>query len=122
MSLEKIAALQEEFRAVHAKMASDGKALIEQAFKDFFAANPEVASIYWTQYTPHWNDGDICRFRVHDFDVDPAPGIDPDVAYAKVSGFECAIVNSELFQIALGDHKSITATASGLSIKKCDHD
>ncbi len=47
------------------------KALSEQLkqqtavlFKEFFAAHPAVKSIAWTQYTPYFNDGDPCTFRV----------------------------------------------------------
>lgn len=118
MSLAKIIALQEEFRAIHDKMAKDGKMLIEQAFKDFFATNPEVSAIYWQQYTPYFNDGDICEFGVYEFDIDATPSFDID----KALEFERAIVKNELFKVALGDHKAITATANGLKIEKCDHD
>jgi hypothetical protein len=33
-----------------------------QFFKDF----PEILSVYWTQYAPHFNDGDACEFSVGD--------------------------------------------------------
>lgn len=35
-------------------------------FKKFFEAAPEIALITWTQYTPYFNDGDPCVFRVGD--------------------------------------------------------
>jgi hypothetical protein len=28
-----------------------------------FAADPDIAAINWTQYTPYFNDGDPCEFR-----------------------------------------------------------
>jgi hypothetical protein len=39
-----------------------------QFFKDF----PEILSVYWTQHTPHFNDGDACEFSVGDvrFNID----------------------------------------------------
>lgn len=33
-----------------------------QFFKDF----PEILSVYWAQYAPHFNDGDACEFSVND--------------------------------------------------------
>jgi hypothetical protein len=34
--------------------------------KDFFAAVPQIKSVTWVQYSPHFNDGDACTFSVHD--------------------------------------------------------
>lgn len=34
-------------------------------FKAFFDAHPEVKTIHWTQYVPHFNDGEECVFSVH---------------------------------------------------------
>ena len=28
---------------------------------------PEVTSVHWTQFTPYWNDGEECTFRVNDW-------------------------------------------------------
>lgn len=40
------------------------KAEFEPIFKAFFEAFPEISMIAWTQYTPYFNDGDPCVFRV----------------------------------------------------------
>lgn len=37
-----------------------------EATKSFFESTPEVSQLMWTQYSPYWNDGDECTFRVHD--------------------------------------------------------
>lgn len=42
------------------------KASFGEAMKAFFEATPEVQSVFWTQYTPYFNDGDACYFRVGD--------------------------------------------------------
>ena len=49
-----------------AKLKGFGKEAIAEAFAPFFAANPNIDGIYWTQYTPYFNDGDPCEFSVHD--------------------------------------------------------
>lgn len=120
MSLEKIAELKQEMAALRAKVQKDGKLWLEQAFKDFFVANPQIESIYWTQYTPYFNDGDICRFRINDFEAEPADGYDPDVAQDKTIDLERQIVDYELFTLVFGDHKSITATKDGLRVESYD--
>lgn len=50
---------------------------LSNVMKDFFQENPEIQCICWTQYTPHFNDGEPCEFNVHDpfFIVD---GFDAD--------------------------------------------
>lgn len=63
----------------YAKLNADYEAYLEKAgselrdeirktlgeiMKIFFEANPQVASISWTQYTPYFNDGDACEFDV----------------------------------------------------------
>lgn len=35
-------------------------------FTAFFNTHPEVQTIHWTQYSPHFNDGEECIFRVHE--------------------------------------------------------
>lgn len=65
-SLEDAAA---EFAALRQKVASTGKAAVCRAINQFMAKNPEVEAIRWKQYTPYFNDGDPCVFRVRDPEV-----------------------------------------------------
>lgn len=57
-------------RKVQAEMRDKGRKALEPAFLEFFAANPEVEAIRWAQYTPYFNDGDECVFRVREFCVE----------------------------------------------------
>ena len=52
--------LQESFR-------KDGTKLLLEAFADFFQKYPDVVEVRWQQYTPYFNDGDECVFRVGEF-------------------------------------------------------
>lgn len=36
---------------------------------DLFTRYPDLQELYWTQYTPYFNDGDECIFSVHDLYV-----------------------------------------------------
>lgn len=55
---------KEEFTQLIAK---EGKSALVDSFKDVFNKAPELESIVWTQYTPHFNDGEPCEFSVHEF-------------------------------------------------------
>lgn len=55
----KIAALNEEIRAMATEVLTDAAS---QLFED----HPIVEKIFWTQYTPYFNDGDACEFSRHD--------------------------------------------------------
>jgi len=38
--------------------------IVADMFKSFFDAFPEIKTIHWQQYTPLWNDGETCEFRL----------------------------------------------------------
>lgn len=56
----------EMIAATKAKIMTDGKAAMTQAFKRFFETTPAIKSISWVQYTPYFNDGDPCYFSRHE--------------------------------------------------------
>ncbi len=48
------------------KQAADaGKLILQDIIVSFFEANPNVAGLYWEQYTDYFNDGEPCEFQVH---------------------------------------------------------
>lgn len=65
--------LQEKFDKLLADQAELKRKFQEQAqemfkgiTKEFFDKNPGIQAIIWTQYTPYFNDGEPCEFRVGD--------------------------------------------------------
>ncbi len=56
-----------------AKLKASGKAAFEAALRSTFAAHPVLTAIRWTQYAPHFNDGEPCYFSVHEFQMSVAP-------------------------------------------------
>ena len=58
--------LNAQMEAARKEMAAKSTGFVEAACKQFFDACPEVESIFWTQYTPYFNDGEACEFGVHD--------------------------------------------------------
>lgn len=45
-----------------------GRSALAEAFWEFFGTYPEAERIVWTQYTPHFNDGEACVFSVNDWE------------------------------------------------------
>jgi hypothetical protein len=42
-----------------------GKEIFNSATKELFENNPKLTSFGWYQYTPYFNDGEECTFRVN---------------------------------------------------------
>jgi len=57
---DRLEAVQKEAREQFAN-------LIKPVFSEYFEMFPYVKQIGWTQYTPHFNDGEACEFGVYDF-------------------------------------------------------
>jgi len=55
-------AIQAQVNALQVKFEKEFPGLVS----DFFAAVPQIKSVTWTQYAPHFNDGDACEFSVHE--------------------------------------------------------
>jgi hypothetical protein len=70
--LRKMKKAYEEARDAGAKDA------LRDHFKGLFELHPDVAAIRWRQYTPYFNDGEPCTFRVCDPEV-LLVGRNPDV-------------------------------------------
>lgn len=59
--------LQDQINALNKQMQENSKELMKEAFRDFFEKYQTIVdNVFWTQYTPHFNDGEACEFSVHD--------------------------------------------------------
>jgi hypothetical protein len=122
------------------KMKTEGRRALGIAFKEFFDANPTVKGVRWSQYTPYFNDGDVCRFSVHDFDFkvdgaaddtgDNEDGWESDWYLEKRGATETAAACSRLegdvrdrdvFEAVFGDHVRVTATRDGFEVEAYSH-
>jgi len=126
-----------------------GKNAVAALFKHFFATNPDVTGIGWTQYTPHFNDGDPCEFNVHEFSYTTKTGVDfaevdsiyagedDDGAgwkgtYGSQRGRDGEIreavkaiaraVDDDVFEAAFGDGVMVIATPAGFHVNEYSHD
>ena len=57
---EKTSALKAQIATLQAEAAEQIKPLLQQ----FLADHPQVEAVQWHQYTPYFNDGDECVFRL----------------------------------------------------------
>lgn len=65
-AIDKLQNLQEQMEAIRKTLQEEGQSLIRQAAQEIFDEHPTLHQIRWCQYTPWFNDGDACVFRVSD--------------------------------------------------------
>ena len=59
--------MQNRINALKSEMQEKSKVLMKEAFRDFFEKYENVVeNIFWAQYTPWFNDGETCEFRVNE--------------------------------------------------------
>lgn len=61
----RISKSKKDIEKLRSKMIKDSQLLFKQSLKDIFKKHKKLVSFSWTQYTPHWNDGDECVFSAH---------------------------------------------------------
>jgi len=142
--MKKLQEIKEQYDAIKQKMQDDGKAALGEAFKEFFAANPNVQEICWRQYTPYFNDGETCEFSVHEFVfhtktkddlADDESEEEDDWFYSwSKSTTQVDNVNTKMFERLLnglpddlfkdvfGDHSEIRATTDGFDVEEYEHE
>lgn len=89
-----------KLNAIRDKMHKDGKVAILEGFKEFFNNHPEAKEIVWTQYTPYFNDGDVCTFSMNPMELRvDIKCLEKDVLYKLLSKYnskQYSILNSKL--------------------------
>lgn len=63
---EKIESLLKELREIQAETQKRLQKSIKELFSEFWANNPDIQTVVWTQYAPYFNDGAACVFRVNE--------------------------------------------------------
>lgn len=62
----KLGELNSEINALKLQHEEKIRTTLRPLFDEFFRQYPQVYALTWTQYTPYFNDGEECTFRVHD--------------------------------------------------------
>lgn len=116
----------------------DGEKILKEVFKEYFVSFPEVEKIYWDQYTPYFNDGDPCTFRVNGFVLEYVdPDFDGDTVLNKENKKERKLrikdinnaldtieksIPEDVLEAVFGNHVTISVTKDGFTIEECDHE
>jgi hypothetical protein len=135
---DELTALKE---AYDTKLSEEGEDAVKELFKEFFEANPKAAAVSWRQYTPYFNDGDPCYFRVGEMSLhlhaDEDEEYDPDYGYDSYQlshsedpemkklgeAFDILVdIPEEVLEYVFGDHVTVTATAEGFEVSEYNHD
>lgn len=122
------------------------QAILKPGLRQFLVDNPEVAALRWTQYTPHFNDGDPCEFGVYDLYAAKVgekrdDNEDPE---GDESGYQGSYHWKEMFgkgtakelekleevfqkaetelEAAFGDHVEVIVDRKGVHVNEYDHD
>lgn len=135
-----------ELKRIKDEMSENFQIELKTAFKEVFFQYPNIIKITWTQYTPFFNDGDPCIFRVTDleiFDDETTGEIDPDdndydddgeeglsaswgegaEKYPLLENMASALMQAdELLLNMFGDHSKITVTSDGIDIEEYEHE
>lgn len=86
--------------------------------KEFFEKNPGITAMYWTQYTPYFNDGDVCEFRVNEvhFTNCPLDSLDDINSWGDYEGDDDSVisVNSNIDYILESEHSYYKKNKEGL--------
>lgn len=129
-----------------AEMRAHGADALKIVFREFFEAHPACAAVRWRQYTPFFNDGDSCEFRVGDllvkmvdapegYEGDYGDGFDEAFLYPsseanRSDAFKAAApalkeigrIDDDFFEMAFGDHAQVTATRDGFEVEEYEHE
>lgn len=130
--------LTERLTELKNQIKTEGKELFSLATTDLFLEHPKLQSFSWTQYTPYWNDGDPCTFRVNAYpDIN---GVDEDDTYeaGAVPGYPTyesmkGVLDDieelldalpyEIMESIFGDHTKVTVSRDGkVETEEYDHD
>lgn len=115
-----------------AKIQAEGGKAVSAFLKEYFDKRPDVYGIKWTQYTPHFNDGDACVFSLHSiytFKTQEAFESDDDL-YDNAGAEECygeepetsLTQVEELLQASFGDHAQVSVTREKIDVEEYQHD
>ena len=130
--LDELLAAQE---AYNEKLSETGEDALKEAFKEVFEKHPSIYSISWRQYTPYFNDGDPCYFRVGEYEIEyleegEGENEEEDKAVAADDRSKAeedvenlfSSLDDEILESVLGDHITVEVTAEGFSVDEYDHD
>lgn len=148
MKLEK---LIENYTEAKKQFTVAAQEAFKEYLKEFFDENTEIKTVKWAQYTPYFNDGDECVFRVNDvvFSNSDSENVSPwgdlneerdgEFAFQGIWGIPdelehkkdvleklndtiCSKEMEDIMRVMFGDHVEVTCTREGISVDEYEHD
>jgi hypothetical protein len=129
LSKEHFAPFIEAKKALDEKIKAEGQKAIKAFLNEFFEKRPEVYGIKWTQYTPYFNDGEPCVFRLgsvalymtkQEFEDQEQSiwefetyGEEPETS---LNGIE------DILLAVFGDHAEVSVTRDKIEVEEYSHD
>lgn len=139
---EAVEALDKAAQEMKRSLRVEGEAAIKDMFRSFFEAYPSVRAVRWTQYTPHFNDGEACVFSVNEaqlaFHAEANDGgtlarwfdywdlreqgsqVNED--FSKLNQLLQSDTLAFILDAAFGDGYEVTATREAITAEHYDHD
>lgn len=106
-------------------MKEEAQNHLKESSKEVFKKFPDLKSFAWTQYTPYFNDGDVCVFEVyrHYPYLNGSDDQEYDSAEAdEISKLLGAFEEDDL-KAAFGDHVKVTIHRDGkVETEDYEHD
>lgn len=139
-TLTKAAKERQDLENIARERAKTG---VGPGLQQFLKDHPELESVRWTQYTPYFNDGDTCKFGIHELyfrpsDEDEQAALDDSdygdgyssiyeargrSYHADLSALESALSAAEPEMLSVfGDHVQVTVTADGVDVEEYEHE
>src|SRR5687767_14617338 len=79
--LKELKGLSERRAAAIKAFEEEAQKVVAPTLKAFIVAHPNIKAFGWTQYTPYWNDGEECIFRLNEVAASVLDERDDDSLY-----------------------------------------
>lgn len=126
--LDEITKAFAEFEAKKTKLITQLKEEFPKLLAPLFEKHPVVKFINWRQYTPFFNDGDVCEFGRYEISIndqmwyDQKDGTAESLAHDDFESVMSTIPN-EMYQDIFGDHCEVFIYRDGtIKVEAYDHD
>jgi hypothetical protein len=109
------------------KIQAEGMIAVKEFLKEYFEKRPDVYGIKWTQYTPYFNDGEPCVFRLGGVSAFPTKedfengdrydfesyNEEPETSLSQIE---------DILEVIFGDHTEVSATRDEITTEEYEHD
>lgn len=142
--LSKIQNQANELKAQIENLKKEAANLVKPMLMEFLEENPEVRGLAWVQYTPYFNDGDECVFRMGDttfywYGEDYEELEVGEEAYEGLYHHESSACSADTYKncrefssilesledemkLLFNDHVTVKVTRDGVEVEEYDHD